>query len=633
MNSDESFLKKLDTDLSTGNATHDNRRGIFHTPKEKPVADDWQHSNVEPIDPFEQTMHKRTKQQNFFKKMFIGSMIFAVLSVGVFAYSLFMGRARLTGENVQLSVQTKTFADSGEEISVRVTIGNENPVIMEDVKLILGYPLGTTRDPSAMKNIERPLGDLQPGEIRDETFAINLFGEQGTEKAIIALIEYRLQDSNAIFEKTSEARLTLRSSIASVVINAPENVLPGQELPITVTISGNTTDIVRNALLVGEYPDSCSFVRAQPMPTLDRDVWSLGDLPTGSQREVSLTLACSGFTDAQTNIRFTLGSQSTANERLIESVYTSSTHVVRFSQAFLAMDLSVNGRPIDSTVALSQNRDATIDISWQNTMPTAVSEVIIRAKLSGPAFDPTKIRTSNGFFDTNTSTITFSSREIDALKSVQPGQTGRISFQTTPRAGLAQSGTLDLSFDISGVTLGGQQESLIDVNRVSIPVATDLQLIPKILYHSGPLQNTGPMPMQVGKETTFTITWQLANTPNQSSGVVLKTNLPTGITWKNVVAPVARAGEITYNAVTREVVWNAGDVPVGQNAKSISFKVGITPSATQLGLVPNLTTDIIIVGTDTITKTLLSETRRALNTRLLGDTSSVGSDGKVTATQ
>jgi hypothetical protein len=58
---------------------------------------------------------KRVQQKSLFKKMFIGACVFALIAVGAFAFSLFTGRARLTGENVVVSVQTKTFADSGDK--------------------------------------------------------------------------------------------------------------------------------------------------------------------------------------------------------------------------------------------------------------------------------------------------------------------------------------------------------------------------------------------------------------------------------------------------------------------------------------------------------------------------------------
>ena len=49
----------------------------------------------------------------------------------------------------------------------------------------------------------------------------------------------------------------------------------------------------------------------------------------------------------------------------------------------------------------------------------------------------------------------------------------------------------------------------------------------------------------------------------------------------------------------------------------------------QIGTVMDITGNLLITGTDSVTKTTLSQSKRPLNTRLVGDTSTVGSDGKV----
>jgi hypothetical protein len=72
-------------------------------------------------------------------------------------------------------------------------------------------------------------------------------------------------------------------------------------------------------------------------------------------------------------------------------------------------------------------------------------------------------------------------------------------------------------------------------------------------------------------------------------------------------------------------------VPVGQETKSISFTLAVTPSNSQVGGVINLTNDIIMTGIDSVTQTPLLQTRRFQTSRLPNDTSKIGSEGKVLA--
>lgn len=628
MDSNESFLKKLDTDLATGKAVGDGVRGVLHKERLAPVPTDWVATPLED-DSEEIVVKKRTTQKNFFKKLFISSVVFALISGGFFAFSLFTGRARLSGENVGVTVSAKTFADSGEEVNVKVSITNQNPVPMELAKLIFSYPLGTTRDPNAAKEISRDLGTVGPGETREEQFSIQLFGEQGIEKNLNAMVEYRLQGSNAIFEKSNFAKLTLRSSLATLVANAPDSLLPGQNFPIRLDISGNTTSVVANALLVADYPDGCEYVSSDIAPTLDKNVWFLGDIVAGSQEQINIVLSCTGNTFSEKNIVFTLGNQDSSNERKISSVYASTARLVKLSTAFLATPITINGKLFDDSVSIAQNRDTTIDINWQNTTDTPITDAQIKITFSGEAFDVTKLRTTTGYFNSMDNSVTWTASDVQALKNIDPGESGQLGITVTPKSGLTSSATLDLAVTVSGVLFGGKQETLVDAVTAKIPVVTDLQLVSKVLHYSGAIQNSGTLPLTAGKETTYTIVWQLANSTNPVSDVVIKTVLPTGIRWGNVIAPATSANSLTYNSITREIVWNAGQVPVGQDAKSISFKVGITPSINQINQVPKLTEDIFVTGIDSVTKTIISQTKRPLETRLTGDTSTVGADGKV----
>lgn len=628
MDSNESFLKKLDTQLSTGQVDRDTTRGILHRDKLKPIPDDWEDPQPELHE--DDVIHqKRIVQKTFFKKIFIFACVFAVISAGAFIFSLFTGRARLSGENIQLTVNATTFADSGEEVNATVTIVNQNPVAMEFAKLIFKYPLGNTRDPNALKEITKDLGTIGAGEMRNEVFPMQLFGEQGNEKDFSAMIEYRLAGSNAIFEKTAGAKLTLRSSIATIVVNAQNNMLSGQELPIKLTISGNASSVVSNAMVLGEFPDDCSVVRSDPAPTLDTNVWYLGDLPVSSQKEITIIAKCIGLTDSDKNIQFTVGVQDEKNERKIASVYTSASHLVKLTLPFIAVDVTVEGAVPGKKMSLPQNQISSIIVNWKNTLEIPVSDAQIALKLSGEAFDPALLQSAQGYFDSAIDTILWTSNESSDLKNVGPGATGEFRFTITPRAGLEKTATLDFAASASGIITGGTAKTLAESSSVSIPISTNLQLITKTLYHSGPLKNSGPMPMQVGKKTTFTLVWQLSNTPNPASDVVVKTTLPTGVTWEDVVAPAADRSSISYNTVTREIVWNAGSVPVGQEAKTIAFTVGIIPVTGQIGGVPRLTNDISLSGIDTVIQSSLYQKKRFMETRLTGDSSNVGEDGKV----
>jgi hypothetical protein len=89
---------------------------------------------------------------------------------------------------------------------------------------------------------------------------------------------------------------------------------------------------------------------------------------------------------------------------------------------------------------------------------------------------------------------------------------------------------------------------------------------------------------------------------------------------------------VLFNEVTRQLQWNIGDLLVGPGngtSRTLSLKVGISPSLNQAGTVPNLTGDVILTGKDMFTQKDLSITRTPFNTRLLNEGNGPGVDGMV----
>lgn len=630
MNSDESFLKNLDTELATGRTRPDDSRGVLHQQKMKPIADNWKPEPLPPEeDPYEKIMKKRNQQQSFFKKLFIFSIVFVLIAGGVFAYSLFNGKARLSGDHIQVTVQAKPFADSGEELSVQVMVVNENPVPVENARLILKYPTGNARNPDASRTIERNIGLLSSGEVRNELFTLNLYGEQGSVKDISALVEYRIAGSTAIFEKIAQAPVELRSAIASLVVQAPPSTLSGQVIPFRITFSGNSATVVQNALLIAEYPEGCIYQGSDKAPTYDGNVWVLGNLNPGTQQEFTLNLFCTGIVNTQKAVRFSLGSQSPQNERLIESVYTTSLSSVAINETFLSTELFVNGVRFSETTAVRPGSDATFSIRWKNTLSEPINNAVVRMSIDGNAININRLQANNGYYDSNNRVIVWSGNEVSQFRSIQPGQEGELTVRVGVLSGLDASAKINANVSIEGFVRGGEQETVANVIVASVPVATEVQFVTESLHYSGSIQNSGPMPPKVGQKTTYTVSWKLSNSVNILNNTQVKTTLPTGLSWEEVVLPTSESSRIQYNSVTREITWNVGDLPIGQESRIVSFKVGVTPVSGNVGSVVNLTNDVSLTAYDSVTRTSVNQTKRPVTTRTNVDTAMTGANGIV----
>ena len=86
------------------------------------------------------------------------------------------------------------------------------------------------------------------------------------------------------------------------------------------------------------------------------------------------------------------------------------------------------------------------------------------------------------------------------------------------------------------------------------PASVDIEGIAGASGLSRAAVGSGPLPPQVGKTTSYRVTWTVANTTSDAATLVVSARLPNSVLWtgKN---PTRDAGDMSYDPVTRMVQW------------------------------------------------------------------------------
>ena len=166
----------------------------------------------------------------------------------------------------------------------------------------------------------------------------------------------------------------------------------------------------------------------------------------------------------------------------------------------------------------------------------------------------------------------------------------------------------------------------VDLNNSDssvIRIISDVGFATKALYYSGIFTNTGPVPPQVGKETTYTVVWSLSNTSNSISKGIVRSSLPSWMKFTNKISPESE--DVTYNPSTREIVWNIGRIPRGTGIatvdKSVSFQVAFTPSLSQVRTTPVIVNEAVLTGHDDFANVDVRVSKSSIRTQLENDPS------------
>jgi hypothetical protein len=592
---------------------------------DKPVPDSWQREEVNPND-----QEKSFMKKSIPKKFLIFSIAFFVLAVGYASYMFFAGGNTVSNENIDISVLGNTFTAGGEELPIQIEITNRNNSLLELADLVVEYPKGSSGDLS--KDTERlrvSLGTIPAGAVKKDNMKVVLFGEQGSVSQVRISLEYRVEGSNAIFVKEKMFDVTISSAPINLTVDAPTEASPNQEVTLNIKAALNATKSASKILVKLDYPVGFQFISSKPAPSIGNNVWNLGDLSPGAERNISITGKMLDVSDGEEKtFHIYSGVQADFDSTTIGVVFNSLGHTILIKKPFIEAKLVING--------VSQREYATDtktavqgEIRWTNNLETKINDLQIRAKISGNALNRKTISAREGFYNSSNDTIIWDRNSINGFAEVNPGESGSVSFSVSPSSlfsdlnGMLSEPVINIDVSISGrqALEGNAVTELKNSESKIIRIISDVGLATKALYYSGPFSNSGPIPPKVEQETTYTISWSLSNTSNSISKTQIRSTLPQWMKFMGTISPASE--DLTYNPSTKEITWNVGSIQRGtgitSGGREVFFQVAFNPSSSQIGTAPIILNDIVLTGHDDFANVDVRVNKISLNTRLSND--------------
>ncbi|OHA93431.1 MAG: hypothetical protein A3H52_01890 [Candidatus Zambryskibacteria bacterium RIFCSPLOWO2_02_FULL_39_26] len=548
------------------------------------------------------------KNNSFFNKFLIGSLVFFVVSLGVAIFIFFGGVNMISSDNLDIKITAQSSVSSGEELDIGLSILNGNNTDLENVVLFIEYPEGSEIIGEENRIITRDrisLDTIAQGKSKDYTIRALLFGEKDIVKTFTFKIEYKVKGSNAIFSKEKTYDVLIGSSPILLDVSYPKEVNSGQQMTLSINITSNSSVPIKNTLVKVEYPYGFTYKSSNIKPLSDNSVWNIGDLRNGDKKTLSVTGVIIGQNMEDRSFIISVGSQNPQIKSDIDTILVEETETVGIRKSFFDLQTIVGGGNVKSVGQFSP-----VTINWQNTLPDKILNAKIEATLSGNILDRSKVLVGDsGFYRSVDNVVLWDKNTTENLLQITPGGSGSVSLTlvslTNPvLVRSIKNPHIDLHIVMTGDRSGLDSATISSSEDVTIKINSTLELNSQSFRSVGPFNNIGPIPPRADIESTYTITWTITNTTNDLSGVAVSAVLPTGVIWKGETQPVSE--RINYNQDTRTVSWNIGNVSAGVgftlSPKTVSFKVGIIPSINQIGSAPTLLSQINATATDTYTE-------------------------------
>lgn len=571
------------------------------------------------------TDNMMTKKSNrFFNRFLVGSVIFFFFALAIAIFIFFGGLNMISSNNLDIKIVAPNSVASGEELVAGLSIVNNNRTDLEQVSLLVDYPPGALsvgeNKPLSREKID--LGTIPSGGSVNQTVRAILSGEKDAVKTFNFSLEYTVKGSNAVFSKEKTYDVLISSSPIILNVSYPKEINSGQDVVLSIDVVSNSNVLIKNSLVKIEYPYGFTYKDSNIKPVQDPSVqttgsiWNLGDLKNGDKKTLTVTGTLVGQNLEDRSFNISAGTQDPGTT--VDFATALATNVATVGIRKSSFDLNISA---DSVARMGVSVPMTI--RWQNILSDKILNTVIIATLSGNILDRSGVMVNDGgFYRSLDNTIIWDKNSTDSLTSIYPGDSGNVTFSVAPLQNQTQIKSIknphiDISVTSTGDRSGTETGVVSSNSNITIKFPSALSFSAKTFRNLGPFSNTGPIPPKADKESTYTITWTLTNTNNDLNGVSVTATLPTGVDWKNEISPISE--RLAFDPSTRILSWNVGNISSGTgfiySPKEVSFKVGITPSLSQVGSSPDLVSDLKANATDTYAEVPLTVEMQSVSTQ------------------
>ncbi len=600
-------------------------------PKDSKIENTWK-SEVEPEEKKDMIFEINQKPKKSFLPWIFAAVAFLFFAgSSIFAWYYIVNRAGVTS-NVGVYVTGPVSVAGGTEITLEISIVNQNKFPLELVDLVIDYPPGTKDAKDISKDLEilrEGLGTIDSGEKVTRKVQIILFGSEREKKTIKARAEYHIPNSNASYENEKVVDILLETGPVEFVLDVLKEATINQEVELLLRIRSNTKSNLENILVKAEYPAGFSFTSSLPKPSSGNNIWDIAKLPPESTTTIRIKGVFTGEANVDRYFKFEGGVKDKLNPTKIAGIFASSLEAVRLVSPFIGAKLVMDNQNSEGEVVSTPGKNLSGSIEWKNNLDVPITDMVIEARILGEALDRRSVNAFSGFYRSSDNKITWNGNTNEELVRIDPDKSGNVnfSFSTIPfssETSLIKNQEVMIDISVSAKRPGESNvpEEIKSTIVQSVKLESEPRLNSRAVYYVGAFPNTGPLPPKVEEHTTYTVIWSLTNTANDLGNVTVTGSLPPYVSWVGKTAPTSE--RIIYDDKTGKVTWNAGSVPSGvgytRASREVAFQVDLMPSANQVGETPILIKDQILRAEDTFTKTSIEDnTNSNVNTRISTD--------------
>lgn len=546
-------------------------------------------------------------------------ILILLLAAGMAGFWVWQGN-EWSKEDLKLEILSLEKVKAGEEIDYAVRFKNNGKVRFEDVELSFQYPDQVIPLEGNSQRVVKKIADIYPGEERIESFRALVLGKDNDRLEAKVLLTYRPKNLKAPFDSQTTFTSQVESVPLTFEFDLPLKTASGEEIAFSLNYFSNIDYLLEGLRIKIEYPDGFQFLSSVPS-ALDETEWQLPVLSKADGGKVNIKGIIEGDEGSKKFFKAQLGivrdSQFIALKETIEGL--------EITEPSLYVSQLING---------SQNYTANpgdllhYEVYFKNIGRTPIQKKFLFVRIEGDFFDLSSLKSDNGEVGNGDNSIIWDWKAAPSLRFLDASEEGSVDFWIDVKEEMSSIKQRNPVLR-TRITLGGSQKVF------TTKINSQPELYQKVYFEEEVFGNSGPLPPEVDRKTTYTVFWQITNTWNMLENVKVKAILPENVTVTGKFFP--EDAKFTFDSLSKEVMWNVIDVEAFQGygdkeddlPLTLAFQIELTPDSSQAGETPLLIKEAELLAQDTFTGDPLQALATPIDTTLPDDETTTEQQGVV----
>ena len=618
----------------------------------------------------------RNKKRKLRRNKLLISLFLFLLAVLALAYSMyFKGQWSFDEKKVKVEIGTPSEVLSGEEINFEIRYENNTNVELKNVKISFFAPKGFTfissgkepRGGDGSSVFVWSLDSLPAGESGKIRLCGRIIGKKGTEYEFNSKISYIPDNFNSEFQSSnskSKARLKITSIPFEMSIECPKFVINKNKAKCVITYR-NTSKQSFYVEIKAKIPKEFKYISSNPEANESGTEYSLSWNIDNLEPNTSGELVVEGNIIGDRNKEIEIEAELSASEKDKNTIpYLNNKTAIKIQDTPVVLSQTVNGA---EEYFSYKGEELEYKIKFKNNSDIEIKGLVINSKLEG-CINPDSIDVINGSYDGEK--MIWSAFNIPKLAVFGVGEEEEVSFKVKVKNFIDIENSNDKNFVIKNTVaikefnFDSESEKVGEIiasNTAIVKLDASLFVRAKGYFNDdGRIKNSGVIPPEVGKETRYTIHWNLSNLFNDLKNIRIVSLLPEKVKWtgnyirsdgkifsgnenNGIFIPEqeneeeledsedgdnSQENEIEeerfyYNPETREIVWEMPELSANTGiilpAKEVVFQVSVIPEEEDIGKVMEIMSEVKATSQDEFTKNTIETFDSALTTELPDD--------------